>query len=73
MKTFVATLLTGLSLSLFFSTAYAIPADDVDCSECVDTVDIAVNAITSSRIKDGQIRNQDLAINAITSDRIKDG
>ena len=44
-KTCVATSLAGLSL--LFSPAYAVTADDVACTACVGLTDIAGSAVNS--------------------------
>ncbi len=66
----------ALSALLLFSTqpgmAWA-QASDVVCDKCVNTSDIALDAITSNRIKNGAVRNADIALDSIGGSRIKNG
>ncbi len=48
-------------------------ATNVVCDKCVNTSDIALDAITSNRIKNGAIRNADIAPDSIGGSRIKNG
>ena len=47
-------------------------ANDVICTGCVGTADLAGNAVTSAKIKDGEVKSEDIALSAIGSARIKD-
>src|SRR5574338_1164524 len=51
----------------------AVIATDVQCTGCVGSSDLAGNAVTSAKIKDGQVKASDLAGNAVTSAKITDG
>ena len=48
----------------------AIIATDVQCTGCVGTADMAGNAVTSLKIKDGEVKSADLASNVVTSAKI---
>ena len=48
-------------------------ATDVDCTSCVDAVDIAGGAVTSGKIADGEVKTPDLADGAVTGAKVKDG
>ena len=50
----------------------AVIATDVQCTGCVGTADMAGNAITSVKIKDGEVKTDDIAAGAVGSLRIKD-
>jgi len=50
----------------------AVIATDVQCTGCVGTADLAGNAVTSPKIKDGEVKTEDIAVSAIGSARIKD-
>ena len=50
----------------------AVIATDVQCTGCVGTADLAGNAITSAKIKDGEVKTDDIAVSAVGSARIKD-
>lgn len=50
----------------------AVIATDVQCTGCVGTADLAGNAVTSVKIKDGEVKTEDIAASAIGSARIKD-
>lgn len=71
------TYLRGLFLaSLAFTTftnANADTATDVRCTQCINTSDVAANAITTAKIKNGTIKAADIANNAITSEAIRGG
>ncbi|HSS64304.1 MAG TPA: hypothetical protein VLS27_07710, partial [Gammaproteobacteria bacterium] len=64
-----------LSLVLLLLAAQWEPAwsqaDLLVCDKCVNASDIALDAITSNRIKNGSIRNADIAKNSITGGRIR--
>ena len=51
----------------------ATTATDVICDKCVGTTDIADNAVTSTKIYNGQVKNGDLGSNAVTTGKIADG
>lgn len=48
-------------------------ATDVDCIRCVNTGDIATDAVTTFKIRTGAVRNSDIAKDAVTSIKIKNG
>lgn len=50
----------------------AVIATDVQCTGCVGTADLAGNAVTSVKIKDGEVKTDDIAAGAVGSLRIKD-
>jgi len=50
----------------------AVIATDVQCTGCIGTADLAGNAVTSAKIKDGEIKTDDIAASAVGSLRIKD-
>ncbi len=50
----------------------ALTASGLACTTCVDTTDIASNAITGSKILDGEVHVGDLSDNAVTSAKIVD-
>lgn len=62
-----------LGCFLLSSPTYAVTADDVVCSGCVNTADIAPNAINSGRIGNREVKNADLDQNAVTSVKIMNG
>ena len=68
---------TGLHYSIAFIALLGLGAEvhaqagDVNCSKCVDTSDIALDAITSNRIKNESITNADIKKDIITGSRIK--
>jgi len=47
-------------------------AADVDCTGCVDTVDIADNAVTSAEIEDNAVTTAKIANDAVTGDHVED-
>lgn len=49
------------------------PAEDVACTGCVDTSDIADNAVTGGKIADGTVGSTDIADGAVGSAEIADG
>lgn len=48
-------------------------ANDVICSSCVGTSDLAGNAVTGAKIKDGEVKTAELGSNSVTAAKIKDG
>ena len=50
----------------------AVIATDVQCTACVGTSDLAGSAVTTAKIKDGEVKTEDIALSAIGSARIKD-
>ena len=69
--------LAGFAAGSFFSPPVqqaiaAVIATDVQCTGCVGTADLANNAVTSGKIKDGDVQTVDIAPSAIGSARIKD-
>lgn len=66
--TIVALLFAGWS-----GNAFGQAATDVDCDGCIDSSDIARNAIRSGHIKNGTIKNPDVALETIDGTRIRDG
>jgi len=50
----------------------AVIATDVQCAGCVGTADLAGNAVTSTKIKDGEVKTEDIAAGAIGTVRLKD-
>lgn len=70
----------NIKLALLSTIVYAIPlnasaapATDLVCVRCVGASDLETASITSTKIKNGQIKTADLAKNAITTAKIKDG
>ncbi|HEV8386823.1 MAG TPA: hypothetical protein VGQ03_04295 [Nitrososphaera sp.] len=51
----------------------AVIATDVQCTGCVGTSDLAGNAVTSVKIKDGEVKAADIAANAVGSSEIATG
>ena len=49
------------------------PADDVICTGCVDTSDIADDAVTGGKIADGTVGSADIADGAVGSADIGEG
>jgi len=45
-------------------------ANDVICSGCVGTSDLAGNAVTAAKIKDGEVKAAEIATNAVGSSEI---
>jgi hypothetical protein len=48
------------------------PWGQIECLSCIETGDLANNAVTSAKIQDGQVGSADLANNAVTSAKIQD-
>ena len=48
----------------------AIIATDVQCTGCVGTPDLAGNAVTAAKIKDGEVKSADIGFAAVTNDDI---
>ena len=57
-------------IALLFLGAEVQGQDDVDCAGCVNAVDIATGAVTTTKIRRGAVRNSDIRNNAITSNKI---
>ena len=49
----------------------AVIATDVQCTGCVGTSDVAGNAITAAKIKDGEVKAAEIGTDAVTADEIK--
>lgn len=68
-----------ISPNLFFtalfltSPVYAVPADDVVCSQCVDTSDIATGAVTAGKLAPGAVTSGRIGVGAVTTTRIQAG
>lgn len=45
----------------------AVIATDVQCTGCVGTADLGGNAVTSAKLKDGEVKTEDIAASAIGS------
>ncbi len=46
-------------------------ANDVVCSGCVGTSDLAGNAVTAAKIKDGEVKAAEIAANAVGASELK--
>ena len=67
-------LILGALLSTAFlssGSVWAVTADDVDCSGCIQGDEIAKKAITNSKIKSGAVSNSKIKNNAVSSSKIK--
>ena len=62
----------ALGLSAYGGTAYAVTADNVICSGCVGTSDLAANAVTGAKIQNNTITGDDVASEALDRNDIKD-
>lgn len=66
-----------LILAFFFpflsSALVAGPASDVVCNGCINTRDIADNAVTTYRIKDFSIQGRDLSRDSVGPGKVQDG
>jgi|GEM_PF-2510756 hypothetical protein len=51
----------------------AVIATDVQCTGCVGTSDLAGNAVTAAKIKDGEVKTADIGSSAVTSAKIASG
>lgn len=54
-------------------SAFAVTADNVKCSRCVDKGDLAKKAVTSSKIKTGAVTNSKIKDGAITESKLSSG
>src|SRR6185503_15746864 len=48
----------------------AVIATDVQCTGCVGTSDVAGNAITAAKLKDGEVKAAEIATDAVGADEI---
>src|SRR5574338_587180 len=48
----------------------AVIATDVQCTGCVGSSDLAGNAVTAAKIKDGEVKAAEIAANAVGSSEI---
>ena len=62
----------GFAMSPVPQAIAAVIATDVQCTGCVGTADLTGNAVTSVKIKDGEVKTDDIAVSAVGSARIKD-
>ena len=46
-------------------------ATDVQCTACVDTSDLACNAVTAAKIKDGEVKAAEIATDAVGAAEIQ--
>ncbi len=61
----------GVVCVFLLSTGTALAqATDVDCNACVDTADIALGAVTRSRLRQRAVSTQKIADEAVTGDKI---
>ena len=71
----VGVILTAFAAGAFLSSpelrAYASTiANDVICNGCVGTSDLAGNAVTAAKIKDGEVKAPEIAANAVGASEI---
>ncbi|CRI63289.1 exported hypothetical protein [Thiocapsa sp. KS1] len=62
----------ALGLSAYGGTANAVTADNVICSGCVGTSDLAANAVTGAKIQNNTITGDDVASETLDRNDIKD-
>ena len=71
MPNFIRKSLIGIALLSMGAEVQA--QDDVDCKQCVDTKDIAPQAVTTGKIKKQAVTTNKLAPQAVTTAKIKNG
>ena len=64
---FIATALVATVVS---PSVHADPATDLDCTRCVNGVEVANNAITSIKIRNGAVKSADLGTGVVTEAKL---
>jgi hypothetical protein len=63
--------LIALTLIFGFTSVYAAPADDLDCSQCVDKREIAPDSISTGKIANEAVTQGKIASRAVTAEKLK--
>jgi len=66
-------LLAGIALTASLAPAFAQTATDLDCVRCVDTVDVAPEAITAPKLAERSVRDVNIRAGAVTKTQIAPG